>query len=260
MLLGSCQQRTPLPPIRGPPPGTSTEPKKGIDHMSTSTLDVKKCLPQEEEMIQMEILLDNRDEQPELPRWATLTEVSQALSVPRDAVRSAARRALKQGEIWVRKEGGKILLDTTSDSYQEHAKRWQQGQQEWDDFPTDLDAEYAALFPREEQQPVYHWYPSPPDGYRQWEEFCQWLASQGLCVSFNLLEGNPATTLSWQWGELHSTKTYQDIKACVIAALDARMQQHTLLQEHMPTSIEPASLAMQRRGWRLKQRRWPFSW
>jgi hypothetical protein len=207
----------------------------------------------------MTTLLDDQDGQPRLPHWATLTEVSHALSVPRDAVRSAARRALKQGEIWVRKEGGKILLDITSDSYQEHARRWQQGQQEWDGFSPDLDA-YAELFLGEEQQPVYHWYSSPPDGYRQWEEFCQWLASQGLCVSFNLLEGEPVTTLSWQWGELRSTETYRDIKACVIAALDARMQQHPLLPERMAAPIEPASPAMQRRGWRLKRHRWPFDW
>lgn len=208
----------------------------------------------------MTTLLDENDEQPELPHWATLTDVSEALGVPRDVVRSVARRALKHEEMWVRKEGGKILLDTTSASYQEHARQWQQDQQAWEELVGDFDTEYAdGPDDHEPQPPSYHWYPVPPmAGYRYWEAFCQWLAARGLCVFFNLLEGDPATALSWQWGELHSTETYRDLKACVIAALDARMEQHPFPPGPMAAPREPTPPPMQGRSWFLKRHGRPF--
>jgi hypothetical protein len=205
------------------------------------------------------LLDDDNNERPALPHWATLTEVSEALGVPRTAVRYVARLALKAEETWVRKEGGKILLDTTSAYYQEHAELWQQDQQAWEELVGNFAVEDAdQLSEHEPEPPCYHWYPSPSlAGYRHWEAFCQWLAAQGLCVFFNLLEGDPATALSWQWGELHSTETYQDIKACVIAALDARMQQHPLPPESLSTP-RAAPSPMQGRSWLVKRHGWPF--
>jgi hypothetical protein len=63
-----------------------------------------------------------------LPNWATLTEVSSALGIAREAVRSVARRALREEELWVKKKDGKILIDTTADLYKSHVSRWQKQQ------------------------------------------------------------------------------------------------------------------------------------
>ena len=59
----------------------------------------------------MPVTMDD-EQKVSLPAWATLTQVSASLAIPRSAVRSAARRALKRAEAWVKKDAEVILLDT----------------------------------------------------------------------------------------------------------------------------------------------------
>jgi len=196
---------------------------------------------------------DDENKTNELSTWATLTEVSEALGIPRNAIRSAARRAIKREELWVKKEGGKILIDTRSDTYKDHARDWRE-QKEWDDFLADEAAEMAD-FPdiqKQEHVPCY-WYPLlGAQGYRQWPEFCHWLASQGLSVFFNLLAEEQATSLQWQWGDLHGKGCYADLKEAIIAALDCKLNTP-------PATKEIALLPFESESSRSKEH-WPRRW
>ncbi|GHO50823.1 hypothetical protein [Ktedonospora formicarum] len=173
-----------------------------------------------------------------LPYWATLTQVSQATGVSRSAVRSVARRALKQEEPWVKKEDGRILLNTHHDTYTSHARRWQEDT--WSTtFLDDLDTEdQDKQFTTSNTQNSFYWYPSlATEGYTHWPQFCQWLASQGLYVTLNLLVGEEI--LHWTWGEHQGTVQSASVRDAVIAALT-----HKLTSSPAPASTEvlpPAS-------------------
>src|SRR5579859_7338731 len=68
-----------------------------------------------------------------LPHWATITQVSTFLAVPRTTVRGTVRRALCYNEPWVKREDAgdeksPYLIDTTHETYASHAQRWKQNQ------------------------------------------------------------------------------------------------------------------------------------
>lgn len=192
-----------------------------------------------------------------LPQWATLTQVSEATGVSRSAVRSVARRALKHEEPWVKKEDGKILLDTHHDTYKSHARRWED--ESWyTAFPDDIEItedykESATSNKQESFYNFYHWYPSlATEGYNHWPQFCQWLASQGLCVFLNLLTGEE--TLHWTWGELHGEINNASVRDAIIAALDCKFN-HSSSPEgssFLPSMFTPPSST------EGSQHFWPF--
>src|SRR5579859_5436934 len=69
---------------------------------------------------------DEQDDTHKLPDWATLTEVSTTLGVSRNAVQSAARRAFKRHELWVKKAHGNILIDTQNETFNCLVRRWKE--------------------------------------------------------------------------------------------------------------------------------------
>ncbi len=186
---------------------------------------------------------DEHTTQP-LPAWATLTEVSNTLGIPRNAVKSAARRAMKNHQSWVKKEEGKILLDTRHERYLCLARKWkEQNEKEThsmflveDELLTGFESTQAG------NRLCYHWYPSlASEGYKHWPEFCSWLASQGLHISFNLLTGEKEVALQWRWGELGGAEDYANIKDAVIAALHSKLQTRMTINELRVVSAERPS-------------------
>lgn len=174
-----------------------------------------------------------------LPAWATLTEVSNALGIPRNAVKSAARRAMKNHQSWVKKEEGKILLDTRHERYLCLARKWREQKEPHpmflgeDEFLTSFESAQAG------NRSCYRWYPSlASEGYKHWPEFCSWLASQGLHISFNLLAGEQAVSLQWRWGELGGAEDYANVKEAVIAALQSKLQVRPTSNELRVVSTE----------------------
>lgn len=174
-----------------------------------------------------------------LPVWATLTEVSNALGIPRNAVKSAARRAMKNHQAWVKKEEGKILLDTCHERYLCLARKWQEQKGAQPMFLSE-DELLTGFEPAQVgNRSRYRWYPSlASEGYRHWPEFCSWLASQGLHISFNLLAGEHEVSLQWRWGELGGEEAYANVKEAVIAALHSKLQARPTTTELRAVSSE----------------------
>ena len=190
-----------------------------------------------------------------LPPWATLTEVSTALGISRDAVRSVARRALKQRKRWIKKENGKMLIDTQAEAYKSHVSRWL-GQRDLDLLS--LTGRTCFADPAHSQERVitpYQYYPSlMAEGYHDWPEFCQWLGTQGLNVFFNMLAGEQEISLQWQWGELHGGYHYATIKEVVIDALSCKLLNVRLATEQLPALPESQLSLPKKRALHL----WPF--
>jgi hypothetical protein len=164
----------------------------------------------------------------EIPIWGTLTEVSEALGVSRNAVKSAARRALKRQEPWVKKDGNIILINIQHELYRSYARRWQEQHtnnialediaDEDNPFQNKASSEDGFATP-------YRCYPSLTlEGYLHWPEFCQWLASQGLYISCNLLTGENTPFLQWYWGNRQGEGNYTSVKDAVIAALSTKLK------------------------------------
>ena len=66
-----------------------------------------------------------------LPRWATITQVSGFLEIPRSAVSSTVRKAIANNEPWVKKEISEevkliYLIDTNHELYMSHVEQWKQ--------------------------------------------------------------------------------------------------------------------------------------
>jgi hypothetical protein len=207
-----------------------------------------------------------------LPDWATLTEVSKALGIAREAVRSVARRALREEELWVKKKDGKLLIDTTADLYKSHVSRWQK-QQEVQAFSSPEDAmdpfaaaeaKWHAHHPKHQGKTptLYHHFPSLVlEGHRDWPELCSWLGSQGLNVFFNMLVNEQYVSLQWQWGDQQGKYYYADIKDAVIDALDCKLNAKPAVETVGPIRVPESHSAtrmqwMQRFWHEVKKWRW----
>lgn len=181
------------------------------------------------------------------PQWATITQVSTFLSVPRTTVRGTVRRAATSGESWVRKamaEDGTFhyLIDTTHESYLAHEQRWKLHQD------TRAEEATAALIDRSRTKklpvaPFHHKgdaiSPSPPispfsqfswlkaargdDVLHRWPTFRQRLHSWSIQIFQNMLaDGGQENPWQWRWGELHG-EGYQSEELAILAALESRL-------------------------------------
>jgi hypothetical protein len=189
-----------------------------------------------------------------LPRWATITQVSEALAIPRDTVRSAVRRAAASSEVWVKKEvapdGTAVyLIDTQHASYQAHEARWKQGTTArqhlaswlrippecvismWSKEQTMRDGETAEdhASSRSNEQETSGFSAGP----RVW----QWLAAGGLEIFTNCLApAGQAYPWQWHWNELHGAG-YGSVEEALLAALQARFDAYEREREDLTTTL-----------------------
>jgi hypothetical protein len=182
------------------------------------------------------------DQQPtELPRWATITQVSAFLAVPRTTVRDTIRQALAFAEPWVKKkdcEDGKslYLIDTTHALYKAHEQRWKQNQtttQKEDEDPSSADLSHHVEQPT---IPYSHYgystllsqrygdgQDSSANVLHHWPVFRQRLSSWGIQVFQNVLaEEVQENSWQWRWGDLHG-EGYPSVEEALTAALASRL-------------------------------------
>lgn len=189
-----------------------------------------------------------------LPRFATITQVSLFLEIPREAVRSAVRRAAHQSETWIKKVEGSdglpiYLLDTQSAPYQAHEARWKQNKRVRDKLLRSSLKQWSEATASGQQTP------SPPQllpasPLAGWPRFRHWLFAMGVWVFRNVLaEADHPRPWQWYWEGLHG-EGYRSDEEAVVAALQTRfdemredlLEQERLLmqrdeQEPPPTSV-----------------------
>jgi hypothetical protein len=171
----------------------------------------------------------------ELPQWATITQVSDFLEIPRNAIRSAVRRAVANNEEWVKKETGEggsthYLIDTTHEIYQYHQERWKQNKARATSFG-EADAAWShaghSRFSSTmlEEDPFSRYETVPHSGQQdsevvlqRWPHFRQWLYAEGIQVFQNLLAEDGQRTWEWRWGELHG-EGYESVEEAIIMVL-----------------------------------------
>lgn len=186
---------------------------------------------------------DDQDPMDDLSPWTTITQVSTSLGVPHNAVRSAVRRAVQNGEDWVKKEtsedgkGPIYLINTAHDTYQGHAQRWKQNM-----------ADKASMEEPEPQAPdpwdfaglgdQSSWLP-PLSSTRfhffgevrltdlhALPDLCRWLSSRNLQIFVNTLaEAGQENPWQWRWEELHG-EGYATSEEALIAALQCWFDTH----------------------------------
>jgi hypothetical protein len=197
-----------------------------------------------------------------LPHWATITQVSDFLTVPRTTIRDTVRRAWASGEPWVKKEDSseeqsQYLIDTTHETYKAHEQRWKQNQAAREDASPDPAAWYRVRPPSffdkllEESSSLY---PSSsrfaPFSWRTrksfdvvlhlWPVFRQRLYSWGMQVFQNILaEEGEENPWQWRWGDLHG-EGYPSEEEAIIAAIESRLMAHS--QEPEDQSLADPSL------------------
>ncbi len=168
-----------------------------------------------------------------LPQWATITQVSQTLLVPRTTVRAAVRRALAEGEPWVKREDegdeySPYLIDTTHPTYRSHVERWTQKQE--DEEPDRLENEWPPTTPSFFTRP----YAASPSAFstslapksgeevlQLWPHFRDQLYFWGVQIFQNILAA-PIDDWQWRWGELHG-EGYESEETAIVAALHSRL-------------------------------------
>jgi hypothetical protein len=167
-----------------------------------------------------------------LPSWATITQVSNFLEVPRNAVRSAVRRAVESQEAWVKKEmtedGRAIyLIDTTHQTYQAHEERWKQSNTIRGKFLWQTPPWCLLCLPRQEERCSLELAHESVGSERPcWPQVQRWLAVQGLELFINqLAREEGAHPWHWRWGELHG-EGYQNEEEALVAALQSRFEAH----------------------------------
>ncbi|HZO75828.1 MAG TPA: hypothetical protein VFB60_26755 [Ktedonobacteraceae bacterium] len=197
-----------------------------------------------------------------LPHWATITQVSTFLNVPRTTIRGTVRRAATSDESWVRKamaDDGtfRYLIDTTHESYQTHEQRWKQHQE----IRAEEGMAASADRSRTKKLPVVPFqqeeYPVPPspslfvpfswlntaggdDVLHRWPAFRQRLHSWGIQIFQNrLAEEGQENPWQWRWGDLHG-EGYQSSELAILAALENR-----LMLNETPKEVSSATSSAQ---------------
>jgi hypothetical protein len=185
-----------------------------------------------------------------LPRWATITQVSDALDVSRHLIHYTARRAVAQSEPWVKKEiadTGKpiYLIDTEHETYTTHAKRWKQQTTKQSTPFVDSDARWSrtgrsrlSQNHSEEEEALLSSDSSPfthvpwlehdngASGLDHWHFLRQWLSIKDLQIFKNILDEEEQThPWRWRWGELEG-KGCQDVEEAVVLALQTKLQSY----------------------------------
>lgn len=194
------------------------------------------------------------DDQPPtggLPHWATVTQVSKFLAVPRSTVRDTVRRALDAGESWVKKEEveavkHRYLIDTTHERYKAQAQRWKQHQIEQEEEELAFLSRQSAFSHGYQEADSYAAYPpsslSSPLAWSGrsdsllslWPLFRQRLSSWGLQVFQNILTDEwPWDLWQWRWGNLHG-EGYASEEEAIVAALEMRLIANEEKREEPP--------------------------
>jgi hypothetical protein len=183
------------------------------------------------------------DQQPpnDLPRWATITQISSFLAVPRTTVRDTVRKASASGEPWVKKEDYEdgtslYLIDTKHETYQAHKQRWQQNQAIRDCFLTvtadwpDLQQSFSAYM-HPEENPFPSAAPAPCSSHQSSTDnilhhlpiLSHQLYSLGLQIFQNILaEEGQKNSWQWRWGDLHG-EGYPSQEVALTVALQSRL-------------------------------------
>lgn len=194
-----------------------------------------------------------------LPQWATITQVSDFLGIPRNAIRSAVRRAVANGEDWVKKETseeGKPLyqLDTKHEAYQLHEDRWKHNKAVQHALleysvsarPHAWQSRFSPL--RFERERLLHRHSSHAFSSRDaltqrestlhdWPRIRQWLCTKGIQIFKNILaEEEQATSWQWRWNELHGEGCQSEEEA-IIAVLQSRFDAYEKIYEEQEAAF-----------------------
>jgi hypothetical protein len=196
-----------------------------------------------------------------LPHWATITQISVFLTVPRTTVRDTVRRAWDSGEPWITKEDSEdehsqYLIDTTHEIYQAHEQRWKQNQATRGEDVTPSPADWYRVRPSFFSH-VHSEETSSPDASSStfaqpsrrasfdnvlhlWPIFRQRLHSWGMQVFQNILaEEEEENPWQWRWGDLHG-EGYPSEEEAIIAAIESRLMANE--EEHEDQSLADPSL------------------
>jgi hypothetical protein len=201
------------------------------------------------------------DQQPPegLPRWATTTQISAFLAVPRSTLHDTVKKAVTSGEPWVKKdiaEDGrpKYLIDTTHETYKVHEQRWKQNRNTQGEKLTPSgwyrarQQSYSHSHAKEDSTSPYissssfswHQQSSANDVLRRWPIFRQRLHFWGLEVFKNILADEAlANPWQWRWDDLHG-EGYMSEEEAIIAAIESRLIANEAKREnqlHADTSL-----------------------
>jgi hypothetical protein len=220
------------------------------------------------------------EEQPTngLPQWATITQVSDFLEVPRNAIRSAVRRAVENNEDWVKKEiseggGTHYLVDTTHETYKSHERRWEQKRAAQDEYGTASSTDwynaknafFSQMYPEDDSIPAYTFPPQFSwgsaghfdDVLQRWMKFRQRLYSWGIQIFQNILaEEDQESPWQWRWGSLHG-EGYPNEEEAIIAALESRLMVDVGENEN-PALGDPSTFSQATPMTHVKSQRFKF--
>lgn len=182
-----------------------------------------------------------------LPRWASITELSNLLDVSRNTISAAVKQAWANNEPWIKKEKVEdgnteyYLIDTQHEIYLAHQERWAQHKTQRAPLVDKITIPVAHSHPGAGHAFAAHLITilaeasSPPntpvwslpnrrDGVLQrWPRFRQWLFSHGIQIFQNqLAEEGQKKPWAWRWADLHG-EGYQSEEEAVIAALQGRL-------------------------------------
>jgi hypothetical protein len=173
-----------------------------------------------------------------LPRWATITQVSGFLEVPRSAVSSTVRKAVAKSEPWVKKEISEeeklvYLIDTDHELYTSHAEQWKQRKAQREDSLNASLARWSHLretpFSPEPSEKValspspfvdipWSEYEGFESGLNHWHRLRQWLFAKGVQIFKNVLDDeDPMHPWQWRWDDLEGDGCESEEEAIVMA-------------------------------------------
>jgi hypothetical protein len=158
-----------------------------------------------------------------LPRWATITQVSRALGIPRPLVRTVVRRATATHDPWVMFDptSGKTrsLIDTSHPTYSSYAHQWKP-----ETHVLAPSAPSASLVPFDpsESEVLACDEEQVADGLQAVPLLRQWLSTVDLAIFKNVLDEGAIFPWHWRWGSQHD-ESYASIEEALVAALQCRL-------------------------------------
>ncbi len=163
-------------------------------------------------------------------RWATMSEVSEALGVTRHTIKHAVQKAHALGHAWVKRDPNptpgcfaRWLIDTSHPTYHSHEQRWRKAEEDGEGWPPLEELLDQASKERGEGSettfdPLIDLHDDP---HERWPERCSWLEEQGLIISPNVLSEDACWM--WSWRGAFGTG-YDTACEATIAALQHQMQ------------------------------------
>lgn len=153
-----------------------------------------------------------------LPRWATITQVSDFLDVSRHLVHSTVREAVENSESWVKKEiadTGKptYLIDTDHETYKVHEEQWKRHHAMYGNASSDPFSYHRALWLEPDDM---------ENGLDSWHSLRQWLSVEGIQIFKNILDEEGQThPWRWRWGDLEGEGCL-NVEEAIVMALQTR--------------------------------------